>query len=249
MKTIYKVYGHNRQFGWEKLDTTPDKDKAFKTATGLTGKEYFSCMIIKDGENGDVVIRVKVIDGNALALRVSGDGIVKHTQIIHNGLDLNRLFTLVLMGIDLEGVVLHLVVGVFVNPQAFQKIRPHIILTEDSTAGLLYLDLKGLLCQNQLDKLLLQIQIRIVEGIASRFDVALYRQVSLVQIGADRFQASEHGISSGIGWFELFPLLYYLLDEKTRALQEIFEKAIDIRLCYIYLHQRKRTASAVLFLW
>ena len=56
MKTIYKVYGHNRQFGWEKLDTTPDKDKAFKTAIGLTGKEYFSCMIIKDGENGDEII-------------------------------------------------------------------------------------------------------------------------------------------------------------------------------------------------
>ena len=56
MKTIYKVYGHNRQFGWEKLETTPDKDKAFKTATGLTGKEYFSCMIIKDSENGDEII-------------------------------------------------------------------------------------------------------------------------------------------------------------------------------------------------
>ena len=56
MKTIYKVYGHNRQFGWEKLDTTPDKDKAFKTATGLTGKEYFSCMIIRNSENGDEII-------------------------------------------------------------------------------------------------------------------------------------------------------------------------------------------------
>jgi hypothetical protein len=42
----------------------------------------------------------------------------------------------------------------------------------------------------------------------------------------DRFQASEHGISSGIGWFELFPPLYYLLGEKTRALQEVFEKGI-----------------------
>ena len=56
MKTIYKVYGHNRQFGWEKLDTTPNKDKAFKTATGLTGKEYFSCMIIRNSENGDEII-------------------------------------------------------------------------------------------------------------------------------------------------------------------------------------------------
>lgn len=56
MKTIYKVYGHNRQFGWEKLETTPDKDKAFKTANGLTGKEYFSCMIIRNSENGDEIV-------------------------------------------------------------------------------------------------------------------------------------------------------------------------------------------------
>lgn len=56
MKTIYKVYGHNRQFGWEKLETTPDRDKAFKTANGLTGKEYFSCMIIRNSENGDEIV-------------------------------------------------------------------------------------------------------------------------------------------------------------------------------------------------
>ena len=37
----------------------------------------------------------------------------------------------------------------------------------------------------------------------------------------------------------MFPPLYYLLDEKTRALQEVFEKGIDIRLCYIYLHQKQ----------
>jgi hypothetical protein len=66
----------------------------------------------------------------------------------------------------------------------------------------------------------------------------------------DRFQASEHGISSGIGWFELFPPLYYLLGEKARALQEVFEKGIDIRLCCIYLHQKQNgLRKQSVFIW
>lgn len=56
---MYKVYAHNKQKGWEKIDSTNDKKKAFKTAGRINAKEYYSYMIIQNIGNGDEVIERK----------------------------------------------------------------------------------------------------------------------------------------------------------------------------------------------
>lgn len=53
---MYKVYAHNKQKGWEKIDSTNDKEKALKTAKSISSKEYCSYMIIENIGNGDNVI-------------------------------------------------------------------------------------------------------------------------------------------------------------------------------------------------
>ncbi len=56
---MYKVYAHNKQTGWEKIDSTNDKKKAFKIAGRINAKEYHSYMIIQNIGNGDEVIHRK----------------------------------------------------------------------------------------------------------------------------------------------------------------------------------------------
>ena len=56
---MYKVYGQNKQTGWEKIDSTNDKEKAFKTAENINSKEYYSYMIIQNNGNGDEIIERK----------------------------------------------------------------------------------------------------------------------------------------------------------------------------------------------
>lgn len=53
---MYRIYGKNKIKGWEKIDSTADKEKAFKTAEGISSKEYYSYMIIENNGNGDNVI-------------------------------------------------------------------------------------------------------------------------------------------------------------------------------------------------
>lgn len=53
---MYKIYGQNKKTGWEKIDSTNDKKKAFKTAEHISSKEYYSYMIIQNIGNGDEVI-------------------------------------------------------------------------------------------------------------------------------------------------------------------------------------------------
>lgn len=53
---MYKVYGQNKKTGWEKIDTTSDKEKAYKTAGSISAKEYCAYMIIQNNGNGDEVI-------------------------------------------------------------------------------------------------------------------------------------------------------------------------------------------------
>lgn len=53
---MYKVYGNSKIKGWDKIDVTPDKEKIFKEAKGLSSKEYYSYMIIENIGNGDTVI-------------------------------------------------------------------------------------------------------------------------------------------------------------------------------------------------
>lgn len=56
---MYKIYGQNKKNGWEKIDTTNDKKKAFKTAEHINSKEYYSYIIIQNNGNGDEVIHRK----------------------------------------------------------------------------------------------------------------------------------------------------------------------------------------------
>ena len=56
---MYKVYAHNKQKGWEKIDSTDDKKKAFKTVGRINSKEYHSYMIIQNNGNGDEIIERK----------------------------------------------------------------------------------------------------------------------------------------------------------------------------------------------
>ena len=53
---MYRIYGKNKIKGWEKIDSTADKEKAFSTANKLNEKEYYSYMIIENNGNGDSVI-------------------------------------------------------------------------------------------------------------------------------------------------------------------------------------------------
>lgn len=53
---MYRIYGKNKIKGWEKIDSTADKEKAFSTANKLNAKEYYSYMIIENNGNGDSVI-------------------------------------------------------------------------------------------------------------------------------------------------------------------------------------------------
>ena len=56
---MYKIYGQNKKTGWEKIDSTNDKEKAFKTAENISSKEYYSYVIIQNNGNGDEVIHRK----------------------------------------------------------------------------------------------------------------------------------------------------------------------------------------------
>lgn len=53
---MYRIYGQNKITGWEKIDSTNDKTKAYETAERISVKEYYSYMIIKNNGNGDEVI-------------------------------------------------------------------------------------------------------------------------------------------------------------------------------------------------
>ena len=53
---MYRIYGQNKITGWEKIDVTNDKEKAFETAKSISSKEYCSYMIIENIGNGDNVI-------------------------------------------------------------------------------------------------------------------------------------------------------------------------------------------------
>lgn len=53
---MYRIYGQNKITGWENIDVTNDKEKAFKTAESINSKEYYSYMIIENIGNGDNVI-------------------------------------------------------------------------------------------------------------------------------------------------------------------------------------------------
>ena len=55
-KTYYRLYGNNKSTGYELIDKSNDKDKIFKEAESLSGKEYYSCMIIDNDGNGDEII-------------------------------------------------------------------------------------------------------------------------------------------------------------------------------------------------
>lgn len=56
MRTYYRVYANSKKFGWEKIEGTTDKDKAFKSAESLSYKEYYSYVIIANSGEGDDVI-------------------------------------------------------------------------------------------------------------------------------------------------------------------------------------------------
>ena len=45
--------------GWKKINSTPDKKEAFKTAGRINAKEYYSYVIIQNIGNGDEVIATK----------------------------------------------------------------------------------------------------------------------------------------------------------------------------------------------
>ena len=45
--------------GWKKIDSTPDKKEAFKIASKINPKEYYSYVIIQNIGNGDEVIERK----------------------------------------------------------------------------------------------------------------------------------------------------------------------------------------------
>ena len=53
---MYKIYGQNKKTGWERIDSTNDKEKAFNTVENISSKEYYSYIIIQNNGNGDEVI-------------------------------------------------------------------------------------------------------------------------------------------------------------------------------------------------
>lgn len=53
---MYRIYGQNKQTGWEQIDTKKDLKDINKIAEKLTGKEYYSYVIIQNNGNGDEVI-------------------------------------------------------------------------------------------------------------------------------------------------------------------------------------------------
>lgn len=56
---MYKIYGQNKKTGWEKIDTKKELKEIHKIAATLTGKEYYSYIIIQNNGNGDEVIERK----------------------------------------------------------------------------------------------------------------------------------------------------------------------------------------------
>jgi hypothetical protein len=53
---MYRLYGQNKQTGWEQIDTKKEFKDINKIAEKLTGKEYYSYVIIQNNGNGDEVI-------------------------------------------------------------------------------------------------------------------------------------------------------------------------------------------------
>ena len=53
---MYRTYGHNKQTGWEMIDTKKDLEEIHKIAATIKPKEYYSYMIIQNNGNGDEVI-------------------------------------------------------------------------------------------------------------------------------------------------------------------------------------------------
>lgn len=56
---MYRIYGQSKKTGWEKIDATNNKEKAFEIAETIKPKEYYSYMIIQNNGNGDEVIHRK----------------------------------------------------------------------------------------------------------------------------------------------------------------------------------------------
>lgn len=56
---MYRLYGQNKKTGWEQIDTKKDLKDINKIAEKLTGKEYYSYVIIQNNGNGDEVIHRK----------------------------------------------------------------------------------------------------------------------------------------------------------------------------------------------
>lgn len=56
---MYRIYGQSKKTGWEKMDATNNKEKAFEIAERISVKEYYSYMIIENNGNGDEVIHRK----------------------------------------------------------------------------------------------------------------------------------------------------------------------------------------------
>jgi hypothetical protein len=46
-KFIYKIYGKNKKFNWELVDTKNNKEEAIENAKNLSPKEYYKYMIIE----------------------------------------------------------------------------------------------------------------------------------------------------------------------------------------------------------
>lgn len=56
---MYRIYGHNKQTGWEQIDTKKDLEEILKIAETIKPKEYYSYIIIQNNGNGDEVIERK----------------------------------------------------------------------------------------------------------------------------------------------------------------------------------------------
>lgn len=56
---MYRIYGHNKKTGWEKIDTKEDLKEINKIAATLKPKEYYSYLIITNKGMGDEIVEQK----------------------------------------------------------------------------------------------------------------------------------------------------------------------------------------------